>query len=197
MDRTSLCEAECWTQHGMSCSSQNPQILCFHVLYADERRHCHFHFPPLLQIQVPHHLRAVAEGFRRVKPPAGVTLCDITKLPNYSIQHHSHLAWIANWLWWTQNPLWIWEWLLWVCRKIFKKCALCLLCAFSSSFLCSGSDLASEHLQIQLRVSFISPCWSPRWLHINLALPEQKLRDLSSSSSFLTCSVFQSHLSSA
>lgn len=177
-----------------SCCSQNPQVLCLPVLYADGRRHCHFHFPPLPQIQVPHQLRAVTEGFRRVKSPAGVTSCDIMKLPNSTAQPFSVNCKSATM---NSESLWRWESLLWVCREIFLKCALCLLCAFSNSFLCSRSDFASEHLQIQLRVSFISPCWSPWWLHINLALPEQKLHDLFSSSSFLTCSVFQRHLSSA
>lgn len=134
MVRTCLCQADCWTQRGMSCCSQTLRFcvcLCIMLMKGDI---AHFHFPPLLQIQVPHQLRAVTEGFRRVKSPAGVTSCDIMKLPNRFIQWRSHLAWIAN------DELKIhcgygscfWGFV----GKYFKSVHFvsCLLCAFSNSF---------------------------------------------------------------
>jgi len=51
-----------------------------------------FFFLPLLKIQVPYHLRAVTVRFMMVKSPAGVTSCDIIKLPNCLILQCVHLA---------------------------------------------------------------------------------------------------------
>lgn len=170
---------QCWTLHELSCCSQNPEVLCLPVLYTDvvhhlgcpcsvqERRHCRLFFLPLLQIQVPYHLRAVTLGFMMVKSSAGVTSSGVMTLQNCLIIQCVHLAWIEI-----------------ACDELKMHCGdrsclcgffkVCIfvctyfkLYAFSNSFLCYRSDLASDHLQIQLRVSFISP------LFISLVTPHQ------------------------
>lgn len=97
---------QCWTLHELSCCSQNPEVLCLHVLYTDGVHHlgcpclCRtediatYFFLPLLQIQVPYHLRAVTLGFMMVKSSPGVTSSGIMTLQNCLIIQCVHLAWI-------------------------------------------------------------------------------------------------------
>lgn len=69
----------------------------------------------------PYHLRAVSVRAMVVKSPAGLTSCDIAKLPNCLLLQWIHLVWIPLCLWWTQTALQLEKLFIWVSRKIFVK----------------------------------------------------------------------------